>query len=133
MIAGEEVGFYFGWMCFYLKFICVPLVIGLAMYILRSGGVTVNTDPYLPFFSVVMALWGVLFIVVRLFTEFNFGVAVSLLTNFCKTLPANLLFPEREHVAGKTFTNSSEPFIKVYNITSSLGPLQILHIVQHTL
>jgi hypothetical protein len=60
---GEEVGFYFGWMCFYLKFICVPLVIGLAMYILRPGGITVDTDPYLPFFSVIMALWGVLFIV----------------------------------------------------------------------
>ena len=63
-IIGEEVGFYFGWMCFYLKFICAPLVIGLAMYALRPRGVTVDTDPYLPFFSIVMALWGVLFIVV---------------------------------------------------------------------
>ena len=62
---GEEVGFYFGWMCFYSKFISAPLVIGLAMYVLRSrGGVTVDTDPYLPFFSIVMALWGVLFVVV---------------------------------------------------------------------
>ena len=53
-------------MCFYLKFICVPLAIGLAMYALRPRGVTVDTDPYLPFFSIIMALWGVLFIVVRI-------------------------------------------------------------------
>lgn len=51
-------------MCFYLKFICAPLVIGLAMYVFRPRDVTVDTDPYLPFFSVVMALWGVLFVVV---------------------------------------------------------------------
>ena len=61
------MGFYFGWMCFYLKYICAPLVIGLAMYFLRPRGVTVDTDPYLPFFSIIMALWGVLFIVVRLY------------------------------------------------------------------
>ena len=47
-----------------MKFICAPLVIGLAMYAFRPRGVTVDTDPYLPFFSVVMALWGVLFVVV---------------------------------------------------------------------
>ena len=66
VIAGEEVGFYFGWMCFYLKFICFPLIIGLVMYLLSLRGVTVDTDPYLPFFSVIMALWGVLFTVVRI-------------------------------------------------------------------
>ena len=58
------MGFYFGWMSFYLRFIWVPLVVGLAMYVLRLRGVTVNTDPYLPFFSIVMVLWGVLFVVV---------------------------------------------------------------------
>ena len=62
--SGEEVGFYFGWMFFYMKFICAPLVIGLGMYALRPGGITVDTDPYLPVFSIVMALWGVLFLVV---------------------------------------------------------------------
>lgn len=51
-------------MCFYMTFICVPVVIGLAMYLLRPAGVTVDTDPYLPLFSVIMALWGVLFLVV---------------------------------------------------------------------
>ena len=64
--TGEEVGFYFGWMCFYIKFICIPLMIGLTMYSLCPDGVTVDTDPYLPFFSIIMALWGVLFIVVRI-------------------------------------------------------------------
>ena len=47
-----------------MKFICVPMMISVVMYILRPGGITVNTDPYLPFFSIMMALWGVLFLVV---------------------------------------------------------------------
>ena len=47
-----------------MKFICAPLVISLGMYVLRRDGITVNTDPYLPFFSIMMAMWGVLFLVV---------------------------------------------------------------------
>ena len=34
------------------------------MYMFRPSGITVDTDPYLPFFSVFMAIWAVLFVVV---------------------------------------------------------------------
>ena len=66
LFAGEEVGFYFALKCFYLKFISVPLAIGLAIYALCLYGVTIDNDHCLPFFSVIMALWGLLFIVVRI-------------------------------------------------------------------
>lgn len=61
---GEEIAFYFGWMNFYSTCIILPTVIGLAMYVLRPKDTTVDTDPYLPFFSVIMAIWAVLFLVV---------------------------------------------------------------------
>ena len=65
MYTGEEIAFYFGWMDFYSTCILVPLVIGLAMYLVRGKETTVDTDPYLPLFSVFMAIWAVLFLVVR--------------------------------------------------------------------
>ena len=63
-VSGEEIAFYFGWMNFYSTCIILPTVIGLAMYVLRPKDTTVDTDPYLPFFSVIMAIWAVLFLVV---------------------------------------------------------------------
>ena len=63
--AGEEVAFYFGWMDFYSTCILVPLTVGLVMYLMRGRETTVDTDPYLPLFSVFMAIWAVLFLVVR--------------------------------------------------------------------
>ena len=51
-------------MNFYTSLIVIPAVVGLSMYFFRPSGVTVDTDPYLPFFSVVMAIWGVIFVVV---------------------------------------------------------------------
>ena len=64
---GEEVAFYFSWMNFYSTFIVIPAIVGVVMYLLRSSNATVDTDPYLPFFSVFMAIWGVLFLVVSSF------------------------------------------------------------------
>ena len=58
------MAFYFGWMHFYSTYMIMPAVVGLAMYIFRPSGITVDTDPYLPFFSVFMAIWAVLFVVV---------------------------------------------------------------------
>lgn len=58
------MAFYFGWMHFYSTYMIMPAVVGLAMYFFRPSGITVDTDPYLPFFSVFMAIWAVLFIVV---------------------------------------------------------------------
>ena len=62
--TGENVAFYFAWMNFYTTYIIIPAVIGLAMYLFRPAGVTVDDDAYLPFFSIIMALWGVLFLIV---------------------------------------------------------------------
>ena len=62
--SGEDVAFYFGWMNFYATYIIIPALVGVAMYMFRPGNVTVDTDPYLPFFSVFMAIWAVLFVVV---------------------------------------------------------------------
>lgn len=63
---GEEIAFYFGWMDFYSSCILVPLLLGLIMYLVRGKETTVDTDPYLPLFSVFMAIWAVLFLVVRI-------------------------------------------------------------------
>jgi len=64
-LTGEEVAFYFSWMSFYTNCALVPAVVGMVMYYLRSSEATVDTDPYLPFFSLFMCIWAVLFIVVR--------------------------------------------------------------------
>ena len=66
MYEGEEIAFYFGWMDFYSSCILVPLLLGLVMYLVRGKETTVDTDPYLPLFSVFMAIWAVLFLVVRI-------------------------------------------------------------------
>ena len=63
-VAGEEVGFYFTWMKFYSSFVFWPAVLGILMFLFRPSNATVDTDAYLPFYSVFMALWGVLFLVV---------------------------------------------------------------------
>ena len=62
--AGEEVGFYFTWMKFYSSFVFWPAILGILMFLFRPSSATVDTDAYLPFYSVFMALWGVLFLVV---------------------------------------------------------------------
>lgn len=58
------MAFYFAWMNFYSTCILVPAVLGLLMYFLRGAGTTVDTDAYLPFYSVFMAIWAILFLVV---------------------------------------------------------------------
>ena len=61
---GEEVAFYFAWMNFYSTFVIIPAIIGLFMFLLRPSGNDVDTDAYLPFYSVFIAIWGMLFLVV---------------------------------------------------------------------
>ncbi len=63
--VGEEIGFYFAWMTYYSRCILIPLFIGLVMFILRPSDCTVDTDAYLPFYSIIVAIWAVLFLVVR--------------------------------------------------------------------
>lgn len=64
MNPGEKTAFYFAWMNFYSSYILVPALLGILMYLLRGADTTVDTDAYLPFYSVFMALWGVFFLVV---------------------------------------------------------------------
>ena len=128
---GEEVGFYFGWMCFYSKFISAPLVIGLAMYVLRPRGITVDTDPYLPFFSIVMALWGVLFVVVSsvccgvLYTHTQTGTAIvasiisrrAAIFELHKTIQG--LLRVEGGAVGETETGHFVPFSDFFSFSSS--------------
>lgn len=65
LFVGEEVGFYFAWMNFYSRAILVPLFVGLVMFVLRPKDSTVDTDAYLPLYSILVATWAVLFLVVR--------------------------------------------------------------------
>lgn len=62
--TGEETAFYFAWMSFYSTYILVPAVMGVVMYFVRGAGTTVDTDAYLPFYSVFMAVWAILFLMV---------------------------------------------------------------------
>ncbi len=62
--VGEGVAFYFAWMDYYSACIMVPAVVGGVMYVARGRHTTVDTDPYLPFYSVFMAMWAILYLVV---------------------------------------------------------------------
>eukprot|EP00004_Rigifila_ramosa_P016078 TRINITY_DN3783_c0_g1_i1.p1 TRINITY_DN3783_c0_g1~~TRINITY_DN3783_c0_g1_i1.p1 ORF type:complete len:673 (-),score=170.04 TRINITY_DN3783_c0_g1_i1:58-2076(-) len=60
---GEQVAFYFAWMDFYVKWLTAPAVIGFLLWLFRPSGRrgTVEHNRYLPFFSLFIALWAVLF------------------------------------------------------------------------
>ena len=58
------MAFYFGWMNFYSTFILIPAAVGVIMYFIRGVDITVDTDAYLPFYSIFMVIWAVLFLVV---------------------------------------------------------------------
>ena len=51
-------------MNFYSSYILLPTLLGVLMYLVRGADTTVDTDAYLPFFSVFVAMWAVLFLVV---------------------------------------------------------------------
>ena len=63
-MLGEEVAFYFAWMNYYSMLALLPGVIGGLMYLLRPSDNSVDNDQYLPFYSVIIAIWGILFLVV---------------------------------------------------------------------
>ncbi|XP_065183783.1 anoctamin-8-like [Sycon ciliatum] len=59
---GEEVAFYFVWMLFFAKWLLIPGVLGLALYLFRPEGVTVDNSPYIPLYSLCVPIWGVFFV-----------------------------------------------------------------------
>mmetsp|Transcript_30819 Transcript_30819/g.86379 ORF Transcript_30819/g.86379 Transcript_30819/m.86379 type:complete len:678 (-) Transcript_30819:297-2330(-) len=61
-VYGEAVAFYFAWMSFYMYALLVPAVLGVLLFSLRPEGVTVDDAPYLPFFGMIVVVWGALFI-----------------------------------------------------------------------
>lgn len=71
VVEGEDTAFYFAWMNFYSTCILVPAVVGMVMYFIRGADTTVDTDAYLPFYSVFMAIWAILFLVVSQLQESN--------------------------------------------------------------
>lgn len=63
---GEEVALYFVWMDFFGKMLLFPALFGIAYYTLRPSDATVVEDPFMPILSAFMALWSILYLVVRL-------------------------------------------------------------------
>ena len=63
MYYGEEVGFYFAWLHFYTKQLCIPAISGTIVLIIRTyRGDTVDTCSVTPLFGIgVMFFWSVIF------------------------------------------------------------------------
>eukprot|EP00811_Abedinium_folium_P017634 NODE_2655_length_2171_cov_10.424168.p1 GENE.NODE_2655_length_2171_cov_10.424168~~NODE_2655_length_2171_cov_10.424168.p1 ORF type:complete len:690 (+),score=159.17 NODE_2655_length_2171_cov_10.424168:229-2070(+) len=60
---GSEIALYFAWMHFYMHWIAVPAAAGLFCYVERKLlGYTVDNDPYIPFYSLLVVFWGVCFV-----------------------------------------------------------------------
>jgi hypothetical protein len=59
---GERVAFYFAWASFYLTMLAVPACGGLAVWLARPVGVSVDDDPLVPLFSLVAVAWAILFV-----------------------------------------------------------------------
>ncbi|KAK3237448.1 hypothetical protein CYMTET_52480 [Cymbomonas tetramitiformis] len=59
---GEEVAFYFAWMNHFTLWLVFPAVVGLAYYLYtQKTEISVDNNPYVPFFSFGMVIWATLF------------------------------------------------------------------------
>lgn len=59
---GEEVAFYFAWMSFF-NWALIPIAIfGVALFLHRPKGITVDDSPYLPAYALLMALWIIVYL-----------------------------------------------------------------------
>ena len=59
---GSEVAFYFAWLNFFTKLLLLPGLAGLALWLLRPEGTSVDTSARIPAFTIFVALWGVSFL-----------------------------------------------------------------------
>lgn len=85
--VGEEVGYYFAWMNFYSMFLLLPAMVGCIMYLLRPSSSSVDNDPYLPFYSVFISIWGVLFIRVnsqQYMYVYNYNIIITIVLTVSK-------------------------------------------------
>lgn len=59
---GEDVAIYFAWMS-YFTYALIPIALfGVALYLHRPKGMTVDDSPYLPVYALLMAFWAIMFI-----------------------------------------------------------------------
>ncbi|CAM9723991.1 unnamed protein product [Chrysoparadoxa australica] len=59
---GSGIAFYFAWMQHFTVWLRLPAVAGLALYARRVlAGDSVDDDPYVPFYSLTVILWGAAF------------------------------------------------------------------------
>ena len=58
---GEQVAFYFAFLGFYSLWLCIPTLLGLALFLSQLSHTSLDS-PLVPFFSLLMALWSSFFI-----------------------------------------------------------------------
>lgn len=71
---GESVAFYFGWMtCFTWTLVPIAFV-GILLYFFKPRGVTVDDNPLLPLYEILMAFWAISFLAIwkRKESEYSF-------------------------------------------------------------
>ncbi|EDO33016.1 predicted protein, partial [Nematostella vectensis] len=61
---GEGVALYFAWMTCFTWTLVPVAVLGAMLYIFKPKGVTVDDNPLLPFYEVLMAFWAIAFLVI---------------------------------------------------------------------
>lgn len=60
---GDEVAFFFAWMNQFTRWLVIPGIFGLVIYLLRMHtGDTVDTCRFVPFHGIIMFIWGILFL-----------------------------------------------------------------------
>lgn len=64
--TGEGVAFYFGWMTCFTWSVLPVAVMGVMLYFFKPKGVTVDDNPLLPFYEVLMAFWAISFLAVSI-------------------------------------------------------------------
>lgn len=74
---GEGVAFYFGWMtCFTWTLVPIAFV-GILLYFFKARGVTVDDNPLLPLYEVLMAFWAISFLTVSVIPHWGLDIIAS--------------------------------------------------------
>ena len=58
---GENVAFYFAYLQFYTKWLIIPSIVGVGLFVLQVQAGTID-HPLLPFYSMFMAVWATMFL-----------------------------------------------------------------------
>ena len=59
---GEHVTLYFAWLSFFTGWLWVPGIAGVLLWLLQPSDMTVDRSPWAPIFSLLIVVWGVLFL-----------------------------------------------------------------------